>query len=88
MAKRTLEDLQRQYNQKAADEKRGMPMGPRGGRGGPMPHGKPKNVGVTIKRLWGYVSEYKLRLVLVVFCMLISTLTSLIGGYMLAPPQR
>ncbi len=86
MAKRTLEDLQRQYNQKAAGEKRGMPMGgPRGGRGGPMPHGKPKNTGATIKRLWGYVSEYRFKLILVIFCMLMSTVTSLIGGYMLAP---
>lgn len=85
MAKRTLEDLQRQYNLKATAERRGMPMGPRGGRGGPMPHGKPKNTANTIKRLWGYVSKYKFRLVLVIFCMLISTLTSLIGGYMIAP---
>ena len=85
MAKRTLEDLQRQYNLKATAERRGMPMGPRGGRGGPMPHGKPKNTANTIKRLWGYVSKYKFRLVLVLFCMLISTLTSLIGGYMIAP---
>ncbi len=86
MAKRTLEDLQRQYNQKAASEKRGMPMGP--GRGGPpgmRAHGKPKNTSATIKRLWGYISKYKLRLVMVVFCMLISTMTSLIGGYMIAP---
>lgn len=86
MAKRTLDDLQRQYNQKAANEKRGMPMGgPRGGRGGPMPHGKPKNTAATVKRLWSYVSCYKLRLVLVIFCMLINTLTSLVGGYMIAP---
>ena len=85
MAKRTLEDLQRQYNQKAAAEKRGMPMGPRGGRGGPMPHGKPKNTGATIKRLWGYVSQYKFRLILVVFCMFINALASLVGGYMIAP---
>ena len=85
MAKRTLEDLQRQYNLKATAERRGMPMGPRGGRGGPMPHSKPKNTANTIKRLWGYVSKYKFRLVLVIFCMLISTLTSLIGGYMIAP---
>lgn len=85
MAKRTLEDLQKQYNQKAANEKRGMPMGPRGGRGGPVPHGKPKDTGTTIKRLWGYVSCYKWRLAFVVFCMLVSTLTSLIGGYLIAP---
>ena len=85
MAKRTLEDLQRQYNMKAASQKRGMPMGPRGGRGGHLAQGKPKNTGATIKRLWNYISVYKLRLVLVLFCMLISTLTSLIGGYMIAP---
>ena len=48
-------------------------------------HGKPKNTGTVIKRLWGYVSKYKLRLVAVVFCMLISTFTSLIGAYMLSP---
>ncbi len=87
MAKRTLEDLQRQYNQKAVAEKRGMGMGPgpRGGRGGPMPHGKPKNTGATIKRLWGYISKYKFRLVLVIFCMLINAMASLVGGYMIAP---
>lgn len=88
MAKRTLEDLQRQYNQAAADTKKGMPMpGPRRGPGpgGPRPQGKPRNTGVTVKRLWSYVSKYKLRLVAVVFCMLFSTVTSLVGSYMLSP---
>lgn len=85
MAKRTLEDLQRQYNMKAASERRGM-MGPRGGRGGGhLAQGKPKDTAATIKRLWSYISAYKFRLVLVIFCMLISTLTSLIGGYMISP---
>ena len=85
MAKRTLEDLQRQYNKKADDGRKGMPMGH--GRGGPgmRAHGKPKDTAAVIKRLWGYVSKYKLRLVAVVFCMLISTFTSLIGAYMLSP---
>ena len=86
MAKRTLQDLQRQYNRAATDGKKAMPMpGPRGGHGGPRAHGKPKNTGATIKRLWNYVSKYKLRLVAVIFCMLFSTLTSLIGSYMLSP---
>ena len=62
---------------------RGGPRG--GGPGGPRPHGKPKNTLATVKRLWSYVSKYKLRLILVLFCMLLSTVTSLIGGYMLAP---
>jgi ATP-binding cassette subfamily B protein len=85
MAKRTLSDLQKQYNQSAASGKPQMPgPGPRGGRG-PGGHGKPKNTGAVIKRLWSYVSKYKFRLVLVVFCMMFSTVTSLIGSYMLAP---
>ncbi len=87
MAKRSLQDLQRQYNKSVKDPKRGMPMGPRGGGpGGPRGMGgKPKNTSATIKRLWSYVAKYKLRLLLVVFCMLFSTVTSLIGSYMLAP---
>ncbi len=89
MAGRSLEDLQKQYNQVAKDQKGGM-MGPgRGpGRGGPHgrgPGGKPKNTGSTIKRLWAYVAKYKIRLVLVFFCMIISTVASLIGGFMLSP---
>ncbi len=90
MAKRSLQDLQRQYNKAAKDVKRGMPMGPRGGRG-PGPGGprglggKPKNTGATIKRLWSYVATYKMHLLAVVFCMLFSTVTSLLGSYMLAP---
>ncbi len=86
MAKRTLEDLQRQYNKKADDGRKGM-MGPGHGRGGPgmRAHGKPKDTATVIKRLWGYVSKYKLRLIAVIFCMLISTFTSLIGAYMLSP---
>ncbi len=90
MAKRSLQDLQRQYNKSAKDAKGGMPMGPRGGRG-PGPGGprglggKPKNTGATIKRLWSYVAKYKLKLIFVLFCMLFSTTTSLIGSYMLAP---
>ncbi len=88
MAKRSLQDLQRQYNKSAKDPKNRMPMGPRGGRGPGGPRGlggKPKNAGATIKRLWNYVAAYKLQLVAVVFCMLFSTLTSLLGSYMLAP---
>ena len=63
MAKRTLEDLQRQYSRAVTESnKRQMPgPGPRGGPrgggpGGPRPHGKPKNTLATVKRLWSYVS--------------------------------
>ncbi len=87
MAKRTLEALQKQYAREVRPGKgpgRG-PGGPRGpmGRGGAS--GKPKNTGTTVRRLLSYVGKYKGRLVLVLVCMLVSTLTSLIGSYMLSP---
>ena len=86
---RNLEQLKGQYSRAPKGEKRGgMPMGPRrgaGGPGGPRPHGKPKNTGASIKRLWSYVSAYRGRLLLVLLCMLLSTVTALIGGYMTAP---
>ncbi|MBQ0091748.1 MAG: ABC transporter ATP-binding protein [Clostridiales bacterium] len=84
MSKRTLESLQKQYAREVKSGRRG-PGGGRGpGRG--MPGGaKPKNTKATIKRIVSYVSEYKGRLVLVVLCMLVNTLSSLFGGYMLAP---
>jgi len=83
---RSLEQLQKQYNHKAKDGRRaGPPMGGprRHGPGGG--HGKPKNAKAVIGRLWKYVSRYKLRLLLVLLCMLLSTLASLFGGYLLAP---
>lgn len=83
---RTLEELQKQYSRAPKGGKRGMPMGPRrGGPGGPRPQGKPKNMGASVKRLWGYVSRYRARLLLVLLCMLFSTVTALFGGYMTAP---
>ncbi len=87
---RTLEQLQKQYNSTANELKRGMPMGPRGGGpGGPhgrgMAKGKPKNTKNTIKRMFKYVEEYKFRLACVILLMLTSTVTNLIGSFMLAP---
>lgn len=81
---RTLEQLQKQYNKAASDRRRGG-MGMGHGRGGPRAHGKPQDLRKTVGRLWGYVSRYKFRLLLVVFCMLFSTVSSLVGSYMLAP---
>ena len=83
---RSLEQLQKQYNHKAKDGRRaGSPMGGprRHGPGGG--HGKPKNAKAVIARIWKYVAAYKFRLLFVLLCMLCSTLTSLFGGYLLAP---
>ncbi len=83
---RTLEQLQKQYNSAAKAQKPGMPpMGPRGGPRGMGMSGKPKDTRKTLKRLLGYMKPYAGRFVGVLVCMLVSTATSLIGAYMLAP---
>ena len=80
---RSLEALQKQYNSSdKAGPQRGMMGGPGGRR---RMSGKPKNTANTIKRMFSYVSRYTGRLVLVAVCMLVSTVTSLLGSYMLAP---
>lgn len=92
MAARTLKELQKQYNQAAVESaSRGqMPgpgRGPGGGPGGRRPAGggKPKNTRGTIRRLMGYVSAYRLQLILVLVCMLFSTVAALAGSYLLMP---
>ncbi len=88
---RSLTELQKQYNSSAPDKKQGMrPMGgpgrgPGGPRGASMTKSKPKNTRNTIKRLFKYIKKYRLHLAVVVLCMLISTVTNLIGSFMLAP---
>ncbi len=84
MAARDLQELQKRY---ASLGKTGPQRGPGGpgprGRGGPRPKGKPKNSRATIARLAGYIAAYRFRLIFVLLCMLISTLTSLAGSYLL-----
>ncbi len=82
---RSLNELQKQYNSSAAPMKGGMMGGgPRGGGRG-MHGGKPQNAGKSIKRLFSYVSSYKVHIAFVIFCMLLSTVTNLIGSYLLMP---
>ena len=78
---RTLEQLQKQYNSSAKNM--GGHGGPRGRAMGAK--GKPKNAKQTIGRLLSYLQGYMGRLVTVLFCMLISTVLSLVGGYLIAP---
>ena len=82
MAARQLEELQKRY---ASLGKTGPQRGPGGpGRGrGPRPKGKPKNSRATVSRLVSYIAAYRFRLVFVLLCMLINTLTSLAGSYLL-----
>ena len=76
---RTLEKLRQQYNTRAVQN--------HGGPGGTIrgATGKPKNMGMTIKRLFSYYKGYRLRLALVLILMFTNTAASLIGGYFMAP---
>ena len=80
---RTIEELRTRYNSVSHGESlRGGP-GP-GGRGR-RASGKPKNLGNTVGRLLSYVGRYKLRLVSVFLCMILTTISSLCGGYLIVP---
>ena len=85
---RTLEQLRARYNSTSREgQRRAMPMphGPRGPRRDPSVKGKPKNMKKTIARLLSYVGKHKVKLALVLICMLCTAVTSLIGSYMIAP---
>lgn len=89
---RSLEELQANYQGTSQQpQKKGMKMGrpgpggPGGPGGAPMGGGKPKNKRAIIRRLLSYLGAYKFRLLLVLFCMLLSTCASLVASYMLAP---
>ena len=84
---RTIEQLRERYNSASAKNPGGM-KGP--GMGGPRGRhpgmkGKPKNLKKTVSRLLSYVKVYKARLFAVLICMLLTTVTSLLGGYLIAP---
>ncbi len=85
MAARDLQELQKRYASLGKMSGRGPggrgPGGPR--RGGPRPQGKPKNTKATVKRLMAYVAAYKARLMIVLLFMLLHTLTSVAGSYLL-----
>ncbi len=93
MAKRTLEELQKQYSSSSKKTQKtpmmgGTGRGPGGPGRGPMAGrmgGKPKNAKQTITRLLAYFKPHKLKLVVVLFCMLLSAVTSLIGSFTLLP---
>lgn len=88
---RNLEQLKKQYNSsnKGPEKRPGGPGGPRGGPGAMRgATGKPKNAKKTLSRLAAYSKGYRGRIAAVLLCMAVSTVTSLIGGYMLAPSLK
>ncbi len=80
---RTLEQLRAQYN--SVSHGQSLRGGGPGKGPGPKGKGKPKNTGKTVKRLMSYVGCYKVRLLLVLICMLLTTVSSLCAGYLLVP---
>ena len=63
---------------------------PSGGPGGPgrmnmRPPAKPKNLRKVTRRMFGYLFRFKWQLALVTFFLLISTLASIAGSYLLKP---
>ncbi len=88
MAGRNLTQLQKQYSSSGKKDG-GKPMGPPGTGRGRGPHGghggKPKNTAGTILRLLAYFKPHIPKLIVVLFCMVFSAVTSLIGSFTLLP---
>ncbi len=101
MSKTTEEraqSLKRRYGNRMAAAGRGPggpgpgpgpgPRGPRGGGPGghnPRGGGRPKNQKETIKRLFTYIEQDKMKLALAFLCVIANTLATLAGSYMLRP---
>lgn len=55
------------------------------GRGPRGPVSKPRNTKKTLMRLWNYISKDKVMLVIVFCCVIMNTISTLAGSYMLRP---
>ena len=79
---RSLQELQERYNS-AAKKQLAATANARQARGGKG--SGPKNAGKTIKRILTYMHGYVPLFIVVLFCMLVSTVASLFGSYLMAP---
>lgn len=79
--KRKAETLKHRYGRAAAAAPK------KHGPGGRMPAGggKPRNSRETIRRLLSYLGEDKAKMVLAFFCVILNTIGTLAGSYMLRP---
>ncbi len=85
-----LEELKKKYQKHSSEVKA---AGPRGGAPGGGPRrgvqglrgGKPGNTKKTLRRLISYLERDKARLVVAFLCVLVTTVTSLAGSYILRP---
>ena len=67
----------------AAPKRRGMGRGP--GPGAPRGGGCPKSTGAALKRLMSYLEADRLRMGIAFFCVIVNTVATLTGSYMLRP---
>ncbi len=80
---RNLDELKKQYN--SVSHGVSLRGGGPGNKHGVRGKGKPKNMGKTVSRILSYVGKYRLRLFFVFLCMLLTTVSSLCAGYLIAP---
>ncbi|MDE6662615.1 MAG: ABC transporter ATP-binding protein, partial [Lachnospiraceae bacterium] len=89
MDKERIERLEKKYKRNAPDAqnfRRGPGPGRGPGRGrGPMTVSKPQDVGKTIARLFAYIGKDKWKLAVFLLCIVVYTVASLAGSYMLRP---
>lgn len=72
-------------NKPAGGPPMGGPGGGPGGRHARAMGGKPKDTRETIKRLLGYIGKDKKHVIIALVCVVISSLSTLAGSYMLSP---
>ena len=86
MDQRRVESLKRRYGNHVSASQPAMGARGYGHRhGAQRMAGKPQNTKATVKRLMSYLEQYKLGMGLAFFCVIINTVASLAGSYMLRP---
>ena len=79
-----INSLKKRYGRSSQPAKNRGPMGGHGG-GRQIKGGLPKNAKATIRRLMSYLNEYKLLMGAAFVCVIVGTLATLAGSYMLRP---
>ena len=88
MEQNKIDSLKRRYGSRvnaAGSLTGGRGHGPGHGPGARRMSGRPKNTKATVKRLLGYLNQYKLGMGLAFLCVIAGTVTNLAGSYMLRP---
>lgn len=84
---RKAESLRRRYARTSSSFSQGQGRGHGGGpgRGRHMRGGRPQNAKAAVTRLFSYLKGYKLAMGAAFFCIIVNTVSTLAGSYMLRP---